>query len=232
MGWISNWKAKKAESKARAAFAIEHADWESDLAIFKKAYDAFSAAEKGEDSAQNYTVQKSGEVALWSGQGIFHEVGKTPSRYEGSSSGISIPIVKGVRYRVGATRGTLIPGEEYQMDKDQGTVLVTTDRVIFTGSLKTQEWQISKILGAARSADESDFIINVSNRQKSSGVRFDIASGREFSCFLALTMSAAEEGLAAVLKELEKVQKELIGKEPILVLPSTRVAKEIEAPKE
>lgn len=232
MGWISNWKAKKAEAKAREAFALEHADWESDLAIFQKAYEVFKSAAKGEDSTQNYVVQKSGEVALWSGEGIFHEVGKTPSRYVGSSSGVSIPIVKGVRYRVGSTRGTLIPGEEYQMDKDQGTVLITTDRVIFNGSLKTQEWQISKILGAARSADETDFIINVSNRQKSSGVRFDIPTGKEFSCFLALTMSAAEEGISDVLKELEKVQDELKGKEPLLVLQSTRVTKELEPPKE
>ena len=232
MGWISNWKVKKADSKAREAFALEHSDWEADLAVFKKAYEVFKAADKGEDSVQNFVVQKSGEVALWSGEGIFHEVGKTPSRYVGSSSGVSIPIVKGVRYRVGSTRGTLIPGEEYQMDKDQGTVLITTDRVIFNGSLKTQEWQISKILGAARSSDETDFIINVSNREKSSGVRFNTASGREFSCFLALTMSAAEEGITSVLKELEKVQKELEGKEPVLILPSSRVAKEIEAPKE
>ena len=232
MGWISNWKAKKAEKQAKQQYELEHAEWQSDLALFKKAHQVFTAAAKGEDSAPNYVVQKDGEIALWTGQAIFHEVGKTPSRYVGSSSGVSIPIVKGVRYRVGATRGTLIQGEEFQMDKDQGTVVITTERVIFAGSLKTQEWVFSKVLGAARSADETDFNINVSNRQKTSGLRFDIPTGREFNCFLALGMSAAEESIEDVLVELEEVQAKLQTEEPKMILSTQVPTKAIDAPKD
>jgi hypothetical protein len=107
-----------------------------------------------------------------------------------------------------------MPGDEYQMDKDEGNVLITTQRVIFNGTLKTQEWLFEKMIGASRSADELDFVINVSNRQKTSGIRFDSATGKEFGNFLALSMSAAEDGIAAVLKELAAEQEKMIKEEP------------------
>jgi hypothetical protein len=110
------------------------------------------------------------------------------------------------------------------MDKDQGTVLITTDRVIFTGGIKTQEWAFAKMLGAARSEDETDFNINVSNRQKTSGIRFNKQLGKEFNVFLALSMSAAEDGIPAVLDELREVKKNLEADEPKLEVTDNKPA--------
>jgi len=219
MGWIAQMKANKADKKAQEAYALAHSEWETEIAIYNKALTAFQAAEKGEDSVANHVVQKHGEKALWTASAIFHEVGKTPSRYVGGSSGISIPITKGVRYRTSSTRGTIIPGTEYQMDKDQGIALITTTRVIFTGGLKTQEWLIENILGANRNENETDFTINVSNRQKPSGLRFNELDGKEFGRFLALAMSAVESGLPEMIQQLEDLKIKLNSEEPHLVLP-------------
>jgi hypothetical protein len=230
MGWFSDRKAKKADQRAKAEFELDHSKWQETLAIYENAEAVYKAAVQGKDSVDNFLVQKPGEIALWTANAAFHEASKSPSRYVGSSSGFSIPIVAGVRYRVGATRGTLIPGDEFQMEKDTGTVLVTTERIVFTGSLKTQEWVFSKMVGASRSPDNTDYNINVSNRQKASGLRFNPQKGKEFECFLALGMGATEDGISTVFKvlsdEIEKIKKE----EPVLVLPS-KPSEVIEGPK-
>ena len=227
MGLISNFKAKRADKRAQEEYIYAHSEWETDLAIYDKAITAFKAAANGEDTVPNHVVQKRGEKALWTAPAIFHEVGKTPSRYVGGSSGISIPITKGIRYRTSTTRGTIIPGTEYQMDKDQGIVVLTTTRVIFTGGLKTQEWLIENILGANRNEIETDFTINVSNRQKPSGVRFNEADGKEFGRFLALAMSAVESGLPDMIRQLEEFKSKLAKDEPKLELPSAISAQEM-----
>lgn len=111
MGFWADRKTKRAFKSAHYHFRIEHSQWQQDVEIFKKIKRAFELAEKGEDAVSNLTVQKSGEVVLWIGQGQFHEAGKTAGRYEGTSQGISMPLFGGLRYRVGAMRGTFVPGD-------------------------------------------------------------------------------------------------------------------------
>ena len=220
MGFVSDLKAKRAAKKAQAEYERLHGQWEEDVVLLKKLIEVFTAASNGEDAVGNYIVQKGGERTLWSGVAIFHETGRTPSQYVGSSSGFSIPVVAGIRYRVGATRGTLVPGSELQMDKDQGQVMLTSKRIIFTGGVKSQEWLFDKLIGASTNEDETDYLFNVSNRQKTSGLRFDVVSGREFNRFFALALSASEHGFDSVLKELSGIQKRIGGEEPKLELPA------------
>lgn len=168
-------------------------------------------------------MQKAGEVVLWRGKGQFHEAGRTAGHYVGSSQGVSIPIVAGIRYRVGAMRGTFVPGDEIQVYKEVGDVVLTTDRLMFNGMMNTKEWAFSKWNGAATSSDETDYIFHVSNRQKTSGILFSGNVGREFNRFLAQALNSAEQGLSAVKPVITKVLKDLAQdepKKPVLELPS------------
>ena len=88
-------------------------------------------------------VQKKGELVLWTGNAIYHEAGRTASTYVGGSSGFSIPLVAGIRYRVGSFKGRVVPGKEMQIDKDSGIVKLTNQRLIFTGPLATSEWSFA-----------------------------------------------------------------------------------------
>ena len=221
MGWIANLKAKRADKAATNEYNRLHTIWQEDVDTLKKLITVFTAASNGEDSVPNTLMQKKGENTLWKATGIFHETGRTPSTYVGGSSGVSIPVVAGIRFRVGATKGTIIPGEELQIDKDQGVVMLTTERLIFTGPTKTQEWNFDKLLQLSTNDDESDYFINVSNRQKTSGVRFDPTTGREFNRFLGSATAAHEHGFAALLKELHAIEKRIYEEEPKLALPST-----------
>ena len=223
MGFWANQKAKRAYKNAFNDYQLNYADWKRDIEIFTKIKDAFDLAAKGEDAVANLTVQKAGEVVLWRGKGQFHEAGRTAGHYEGRSQGVSIPIVAGIRYRVGAMRGTYVPGDEIQVYKEVGEVVLTTDRLMFNGMMNTKEWVFSKWNGAATSSDETDYIFHVSNRQKTSGILFSDNVGREFNRFLAQALNCAEQGLSAVKPVITTVLKDLAEdepKKPVLELPS------------
>lgn len=222
MGFLSEWKIKRADKKATDEFNSLHAVWQDDSDSLTHLIAVFNAASKGEDAVPNSLTQKPGEITLWTANGIFHETGRTPTRYAGTSSGFSIPVVAGIRFRVGAMQGQSIPGEELQMDKDQGVVMLTSQRLIFTGPVKTQEWDFDKVLQVSCTQDQADYFINVSNRQNTSGVRFHPETGRHFNRFLGSATAAHEVGYAAVLKELHALEKTAVAAEPKLVLPSTQ----------
>ena len=222
MSWLSDRREKRAIKKATDEHNRLHEIWQEDVNALTKLITVFTAASNGEDSVPNTLMQKSGEHTLWSATGIFHETGRTASTYVGGSSGVSIPVGGGIRFRVGAMKGQVIPGEELQVDKDQGVVMLTTERLIFTGPIKTQEWNFDKLLQLSTNEDESDYFISVSNRQKTSGVRFDPTTGREFNRFLGSATAVNEHGYEALLKELSKMEKEAIALEPKLELPSQK----------
>jgi hypothetical protein len=223
MGFWANQKVKRAYKNALGEYQLNYADWKRDIEIFTKIKAAFELAAKGEDAVSNLTVQKAGEFVLWRGQGQFHEAGRAAGHYEGSSQGVSIPVVAGIRYRVGAMRGSFVPGDEIQVYKEVGDVVLTTDRLMFNGMMNTKEWAFSKWNGAATSNDETDYIFHVSNRQKTSGILFQGTVGREFNRFLAQALNGAEQGLSAVKPVITKVLKDLAEdepKKPVLELPS------------
>ncbi len=221
MGWIANYKAKRAIKAATEDFNLKLAAWQEDIDTLEKIITVFTAASKGEDSVENTLMQEKGEHTLWKATGIFHETGRAPSQYVGGSSGVSIPVGGGIRFRVGAMKGQVIPGAESQMDKDQGVVMLTTERLIFTGPVKSQQWDFDKLLMVSTTPDESDYFLNVSNRQKTSGVRFDPVIGREFNRFLGSATVVNEQGYEPLLKELAKLQKEALAAKPVLALPPT-----------
>lgn len=224
MSWFANFKAKRAAKKAAKEHAALEAIWQEDVDCLRKIIDAITAASQGKDSVPNTLMQKPGEHTLWSGEGIFHETGRTPSQYVGGSSGVSIPIGGGIRFRVGAMRGQVIPGVELQVDKDQGVVMLTNERLIFSGPNHTREWNFDKLLMLSTNDDESDYFLSVSNRQKTSGVRFHPTVGREFNRFLGSATSVHESGYVAVLEELHKLEKEALMNRPKLLVTSERTA--------
>jgi hypothetical protein len=145
--------------------------------------------------------------------------GRTPSTFSGGSQGFSIPLVAGIRYRVGSFKGQMTPGVEMQMDKDQGMVKLTNQRLIFAGPIATTEWAFSKLLSSFSNPDRDDFIFGVSNRQKSSGIRFTPEDGYAFSHLFALALYSYEKGIPATIKAIKDELKEGEGDKPKLVLP-------------
>jgi len=218
MGFIADFKARRAAKRAQAQFELEIYQWQSELDLLNTALDIFTNAAKGDEPEDHQLVQKKGELVLWTGQAIFHEAGRTPSTYKGGSAGVSIPVVAGVRLRVGQFSGTVIPGQEMQIDKEAGLVKLTNQRLIFAGSLNTTEWSFAKMLSAARNEEGNDFIIGVSNRKKTSGLKFSAADGKAFARLFALALYAYENGIPETIKEIKSEITRRNKEKPKLVL--------------
>ena len=221
MGFIADFKARRAAKRAQAQFELETYQWQSELELLNTALDIFTNAAKGDEPEDHQLVQKKGELVLWTGQAIFHEAGRTPSTFKGGSAGVSIPVVAGVRVRVGQFSGTVIPGEEMQIDKEAGLVKLTNQRLIFAGSLNTTEWSFAKMLSAARNEEGNDFIIGVSNRKKTSGLKFSAADGKAFARLFALALYAYENGIPETIKEIKSEITRRNKEKPKLELAST-----------
>jgi hypothetical protein len=219
MGFIANFKAKRAAKRAQAVYQTELFEWERENQVLTQALEIFTAASAGSQPDDQSLVQKKGELVLWTGQGVYHVAGRTPSTYSGGSQGFSIPLVAGIRYRVGSFKGSMTPGVEMQMDKDQGMVKLTNQRLIFAGPIATTEWAFAKILSTFSNPERTDFIIGVSNRQKSSGVRFSSEDGYVFAHLFAMGLYSYENGIPATIKAIQDELKEGTTDKPMLELP-------------
>ena len=221
MGFIANFKAKRAAKRAQSVYQSELLEWERENQVLNQALEIFTAASAGSQPDDQSLVQKKGELVLWTGQGIYHVAGRTPSTYSGGSQGFSIPLVAGIRYRVGSFKGSMTPGVEMQMDKDQGMVKLTNQRLIFAGPIATTEWAFAKILSTFSNPERTDFIIGVSNRQKSSGLRFSTEDGYIFAHLFAMGLYSYENGIPATIKAIQDELKEGTTDKPKLELPPT-----------
>ena len=219
MGFIANFKAKRAAKRAQAVYQSELFEWDRENQVLSQALDIFTAASAGNEPDDHSLVQKKGELILWTGQGIYHVAGRTPSTFSGGSQGFSIPLVAGIRFRVGSFKGQMIPGVEMQMDKDQGMVKLTNQRLIFAGPIATTEWSFSKLLSAFSNPDRTDFIFGVSNRQKSSGLRFSREDGYVFAHLFALGLHSYENSIPATIQAIQNELKDGASDKPMLELP-------------
>jgi len=145
--------------------------------------------------------------------------------YQGGSSGFSFRVAKGVNYRIGATKGTFVQGEEKLTPIDSGNLVVTTQRAVFLGGMQTREWAWSKLLSIDHGASPTVTLIHVSNRQKASGILAgdDVAAEVGFRLELgAALFNGTEAELAARLgHELAEADAARPGGPAPLPEPST-----------
>ena len=116
------------------------------------------------------TMLKKGEVAIDSVPAQLLEYRSTGSSYVGGSQGVSVRIMKGVSYRVGANRGQLVKNPDALSVIDSGDATFTNQRVVFGGQAQTREWAFDKLVDFDAGANGTQVMISVSNRQKVSGL--------------------------------------------------------------
>src|SRR3954454_8948869 len=73
---------------------------------------------------------------------ILIETRRGAGHWQGASQGVSVrvPGTKSMRYRVGQTKGTFVPGDESPTEIDVGTFALTDQRATFMGAKQTREW--------------------------------------------------------------------------------------------
>jgi hypothetical protein len=83
--------------------------------------------------------------------------------WRSGSRGMSFRVMKGVSYRVGSTRGQMVEVGRTLEPVDEGSLCVTSSRVVYTGLRKTIEMPYSKFLDINVYTDAVQ--IHVTNRQ-------------------------------------------------------------------
>jgi Protein of unknown function (DUF2510) len=116
-------------------------------------------------------VLKPGERLVYpiGNAGLF-EPRREPGHWSGRSAGFSVPVADGIRFRVGKSAGTYVQGQEEPTVIDSGEVSFTSQRVVFQGGKYTREWLFSKLIGITHDASQPCTAIQVSNREKTSGI--------------------------------------------------------------
>jgi hypothetical protein len=104
--------------------------------------------------------------------------------FQGGSSGISIPLGKGVRYRTGSFRGKSVVVGSHLEAADTGILSVSSRRVVFMGNRKTIDTPYTKLAGLDVYTD--GLRVHCSSRQTAS--LFTMAKGAEV---VAATIQAA-----------------------------------------
>ncbi|HVN50323.1 MAG TPA: hypothetical protein VMT43_02765, partial [Acidimicrobiales bacterium] len=111
------------------------------------------------EMARDFAGDSSGQgLVLKRGESLFATVTSTGlieerrqgGHWQGGSQGVSIPVGSlgghAIRYHVGATRGHYVQGTPVPTAVDRGTLYLTDQRVVFTGSAHTRECRFDKLL--------------------------------------------------------------------------------------
>jgi hypothetical protein len=135
--------------------------------------------------------------------------------WEGRSQGVSvrIPGTRSARYRVGANKGHYVKAPEKPTIIDTGTATVTDKRVAFAGPKQSREWLWAKCLGMSHEDGAAWTSINVSNRQKASGLGYDDEHAEDVRFRLDLALAVATGATDRLVSELEADLRELTGPE-------------------
>ena len=195
--------AEIAEDHYKTALA-EWQEAEAHLEALLKVAQTFG----GQTNADNpglALVLKRNEHAFWTltGAGLV-ESRRGPGHYQGGYSGFSFRVAKGVRYHVGGTRGHYVPGQEAPTVIDTGTATITDQRVVFQGAKQSREWAFTKLLGYQHFDSPPWTAIQVSNRQKTSGVLCDAATAGDFQFRLALALAHYQGHVAQFVAQVEQ----------------------------
>jgi hypothetical protein len=136
-----------------------------------------------------FTEQK-GEVAIYHLEDVgLTEFRSSGSTYSGGYGGLSVRVAKGVRVNGGATRGTSTRNPETSQVIDIGNLLVTNQRVIFTGANEVRVFDLDKIVNLEAGVNGLTVSISVSNKNKTSG--FQCANTTDLTPGMAVSLATA-----------------------------------------
>lgn len=199
--------AAQAAQRAAEARRVADATWQSERAqLVDMIRDAehFNGVTHAEEPDLTVQLTKD-ERVLGVLQGCaLVEPRRAPGHYAGGYQGFSFKIAKGVRYHVGGSRGTFVPGDEQPTVIDQGVITITTRRVIFQGAKQAREWSFARLLGIQHDPARPWTAISVSNRQRVSGFLYDHDHTEDIRFRLALALAIFNDDRAALVADLKR----------------------------
>lgn len=132
-----------------------------------------------------------------------------PGQFRGGSQGVSLRIAKGVSYRVGQSRGTYESRPTRPTPIDTGEALISNQRVIFRGPMHSREWLYKNLVGLDHSPDGFWTALQVTNRQRVSGIGYGTEHADLVRFRLQLALSDwREQDRSTLIADLEQQRSE------------------------
>ncbi|MFB9747187.1 DUF2510 domain-containing protein [Leifsonia shinshuensis] len=165
------------------------ASWRSDLSIAERAL-RFASDEKP-SAAGAPVMLKAGET-WWQSFPVQLIEDRVQTSWTSGHQGLSIPVAKiggrSVRYSVGATKGH-VDRTTVATAVDQGSLIVTSTRLLFLGQKQSRESLFAKLIGVDWPAP-GQLAIAVSNRQKVTLLQYQ--PGYAFDLQMTITLAQAD----------------------------------------
>ncbi len=151
---IKQRKAQRAALTAQTAYQEALDNWHANDASLKEMIEIVDAALAGkadtvftDRSSYGFMLKNDEFPVAFVQQCAYIELVRAPSQHTGGYGGVSFPVFGGIRVNTGRFGGQTIPGAESMNMTDQGDALITNERVMFRGGLRTHEWKFSKMMG-------------------------------------------------------------------------------------
>ena len=215
---MTSWWHRHEHDRAVQEWRAEDQSWQVEHQRLQELVDVarnFQGIGLGEDPRIPLELHGGERVYYVAAGAALIEPRRLPSHWEGGYSGFSFRIARGVRWQVGGTRGHTVPGAEVPTPIDTGTATITDQRVVFQGAKQAREWAYAKLLGYQHDPSEPWTAIQVSNRQKVSGVLYDRAHADEFQFRLALALAHFHHDMDGFVRHLEAQVAEQAKAEPL-----------------
>jgi hypothetical protein len=225
MGWWAQRKAERQERAAQAQYQSDLAQWnevEEHLEGCLTEAKTFDGTKPEETEGLSLVAKPDERIFLILQGAALVESRRGPGSWQGRSQGFSFPIGKtGVRYRVGGIRGHSVPGVETPTAIDTGVVTLTDQRVVFLGPKQTREWDFSKLVGYEHFDHPAWTAIQVSNRQKTSGILYGDEHAELAQFRIELALAHFQGRVDAFVAELVNEVGQHVATRPTLPSPTT-----------
>lgn len=151
---------------------------------------------------------------------VYVEVVAAPSPFNSGYGGVSFPLFERVRMNLGRAAGEKSASQESVETTDEGVTLITTERIMFSGSARTREWKFDSLMSIAHHPAGYS-VFSPKRSGKPAGIAFgpDVATEVQFR--IELGSAIARNQLAHFLGELEAEKAHHVTEMPVPPVPVT-----------
>ena len=212
MGIFDGIKRRRAEreyGEQMAAYRAEMDEWEevgeridAYVAIVRDCIDGKINEQFADRSGYGFMLDNDEFPVAYIPNTVLLQVVRAPGTYQGGYGGVSFPVFGRVRGHVGGQRGQYVQGAESQKVTDTGETMITNERVMFRGEVRTEEWKFAKMMSMEHSEDGVT-MFSMSTKSKPSAVGYGLEAAAEVQFRFEIAAALARGTLVRLLDELK-----------------------------
>lgn len=230
MGFLDSLKQRKAErayKDASARYSTAYAKWKSEQDKIDEMITVVCDCMEGRTHEQfvdmtdhGFMLQKDEFPIAYLQGAAYLEIVKAPSQYSGGYGGVSFPLFGNVRMNTGGMKGSITPGAESISVADEGNAMVTNQRIMFAGAVRTHEWKFAKMM-SMNHVPMGYTVFASSGSGKPAGIGYGEGAATDMQFRLELAAAMARDTLPRYFEELNVEKQKHSSEAPLPPPPLT-----------